>query len=195
MNLHDLSNCADHVQNKSQLIATASTLELNMEFDSINEAEALMDLLFMGEIVHVDTIQSTANGGCILQFQSNECYNFLIRIAPYIIDPNHQIHQVLHQFKGTYYKEYVSSSSEDASDGELLPECNCGQNHPFDVKCLNGNTRIEPVVKSCGNCGSTTPPNGKLKICTKCRAVRYCNVVCQRTHWVKGKHHKHCNAK
>lgn len=190
MNLHDLSNCADHVQNRSQLIATASTLELNMQFDSINEAEALMDQLFMGEIVHVDTIQSTANGGCILQFQSNECYNFLIRIAPYIIDPNHQIHQVLHQFKGTYYKEYVSSSSEDASDGELLPECNCGQNHPFDVKCLNGN-----VVKSCGNCGSTTPPNGKFKICTKCRAVRYCNAVCQRTHWVKGKHHKHCNAK
>ena len=41
-------------------------------------------------------------------------------------------------------------------------------------------------TKRCAACGKDQPADGgKLRVCTGCRAVRYCNSECQRNHWAK----------
>ncbi|CCM04154.1 uncharacterized protein FIBRA_06316 [Fibroporia radiculosa] len=37
--------------------------------------------------------------------------------------------------------------------------------------------------KKCDSCGKKTAAHGSLKICSKCHAVRYCSLECQRSHW------------
>ena len=45
----------------------------------------------------------------------------------------------------------------------------------------------------CSQCGEqSTSPNSKLKHCSRCRSVFYCNVECQRKHWKKGGHKARC---
>merc|ERR1740139_2039677 len=47
------------------------------------------------------------------------------------------------------------------------------------------------ALMCCANCGKEEDEPFKLKMCTACRSVCYCNVNCQKTH---RKNHKHqCN--
>lgn len=39
------------------------------------------------------------------------------------------------------------------------------------------------MTASCGECGKT---EGKLRLCTRCRNVRYCSTECQRKAWLGG---------
>ena len=81
----------------------------------------------------------------------------------------------------------IQALSERYSSQTKNEKTNTNSGHKNQSKNAN-----KVKMKHCGNCGSVSPPNGKFKICTKCRVVRYCNIACQRTHWVKGEHHKHC---
>ncbi|KZP32287.1 ankyrin [Athelia psychrophila] len=41
--------------------------------------------------------------------------------------------------------------------------------------------------KQCGNC-KTAGPDIALKICSKCRSIKYCSTSCQKSHWPTHKH-------
>ena len=48
-------------------------------------------------------------------------------------------------------------------------------------------------VACCAFCGDTPKEGERLKACSKCHNVRYCNKDCQRMHWRAG-HREHCCA-
>ncbi|TRM63629.1 ankyrin repeat-containing domain protein [Schizophyllum amplum] len=47
----------------------------------------------------------------------------------------------------------------------------------------SGETRPMENTKRCDACGTVGKDAEVLKMCAKCRTVRYCNATCQRAHW------------
>lgn len=50
-------------------------------------------------------------------------------------------------------------------------------------------SKLKPIC--CGNCGNDESSTERLKKCTVCKVIKYCNVDCQRAHW-KSCHKKEC---
>ena len=46
--------------------------------------------------------------------------------------------------------------------------------------------KTTPTLPCCATCGTPKTTRRPLKICPKCRTVRYCNRDCQMTHWKAG---------
>lgn len=46
---------------------------------------------------------------------------------------------------------------------------------------------------ACASCGKGSSPTDKVRRCTACRCVHYCNQTCQKTHWKSG-HKRQCSA-
>ena len=47
---------------------------------------------------------------------------------------------------------------------------------------------VDPHLRTCNNC---LKPGKKLKLCSRCSNVRYCDATCQTTHW-RLSHKQHC---
>lgn len=56
------------------------------------------------------------------------------------------------------------------------------------------NTQLEGQHALCAYCGNKEPFPGSYKLCSKCKATKYCSRRCQLGHW-KGDHRKLCGAK
>lgn len=52
------------------------------------------------------------------------------------------------------------------------------------------NTEEQALDEVCAACGKAAVDNVKLKMCTACELVKYCNVECQKNHWPR--HKKAC---
>ncbi len=58
------------------------------------------------------------------------------------------------------------------------------------LTCINM-ADISKAIDLCSYCGNSPPADTKLKICSACKACRYCSVECQRKAWPE--HKKVCN--
>ena len=73
-------------------------------------------------------------------------------------------------------------------DSQGQPEC---WNPP--VQEGSGATLFRGDTDMCARCGATEGAGGsKLKVCARCRAVRYCSAACQKAHW--SAHRRVCGA-
>lgn len=105
--------------------------------------------------------------------------------------------RVFETYKGKIYKFYGKGSDLSAVQSgdtiiisEVLTEDIAGE-PVHEIYVIQRTIMPNQVPTRCASCRRLCPDNCKLKRCTRCFKVGYCDHSCQKNHWIM--HKNHCN--
>ncbi|XP_048740346.2 ubiquitin carboxyl-terminal hydrolase 19-like isoform X2 [Ostrea edulis] len=105
--------------------------------------------------------------------------------------------RVFEAYKGKIYKFYgkgTDLSAVQSNDtiiiSEVLTEDIAGE-PVYEIYVIQRTIMPNQIPSRCSSCRRLCPDGAKLKRCTKCFKVGYCDHTCQKNHWVM--HKNHCN--
>ncbi|XP_078342012.1 ubiquitin carboxyl-terminal hydrolase 19-like isoform X3 [Crassostrea virginica] len=105
--------------------------------------------------------------------------------------------RVFETYKGKIYKFYGKGSDLSAVQSndtiiisEVLTEDIAGE-PVHEIYVIQRTIMPNQVPSRCASCRRLCPDNAKLKRCTRCFKVGYCDHTCQKNHWIM--HKNHCN--
>ena len=95
------------------------------------------------------------------------------------------------------YEKAVEYYTMAAEQGHAVAQCNLGTMFGNGEGYLKKTPeKIEGTTTTsssrCSACGKPKSKYQKLKKCSRCHAVQYCNTECQKKHWKIGGHKKEC---
>jgi hypothetical protein len=86
----------------------------------------------------------------------------------------------------------VDLDAKDAS-GQTALDVTVLAGHPQVARLLRKLQSADSQAKACAACGSSSGSSGgALKQCSRCKEVKYCSALCQKTHWRQ--HKAYCKA-